>query len=196
MAATAHIAVTTHPVVVNWYSILSMLLPVRLKNMSKTLACSAIVVPASMATNSESMARSVTTVPNDLGNDTPSKRFSTPHRANSPILGITKLAAYDRKMLFMVTEILGCSPKGSRLCFQRHPRNACASMPKGNESSIHHQFISSSNTSLTLPKLKSRYIQKSMPPPRASEHASFNMSLMVLFISRTKVILSVEKREQ
>ena len=43
----------------------------------------------------ESMMRSVTTVPNDLGKEMPSTFFNVAQREISPILGITRLAAND-----------------------------------------------------------------------------------------------------
>ena len=71
----------------------SIRVPVLLKKESKTLTCTSIVHPVIVKTSSESMIRSVTTVPKALENDTPSWRFNMAQRANSPIRGITKLAA-------------------------------------------------------------------------------------------------------
>ena len=71
----------------------SMLVPVREKNTLKMFNCNKSVSPENPATTSESMARSVTTVPNALENDTPSYRLSTPQRVNSPTRGMTRLAA-------------------------------------------------------------------------------------------------------
>ncbi len=45
------------------------------------------------ANRSESMTRSVTTVPSDLTKDTRSLSESMPQRTNSPIRGMTRLTA-------------------------------------------------------------------------------------------------------
>ena len=140
--AAAHTAVTVQPAEEKLPAISSMRVPVVWKKVSKALNCNRKVSAVINSTSIESMARSVTTVPMALGNDTPSQRFSTPQRANSPIRGITRLTAYERKMEFTATDALGCSPTGSSDCFQRQPLKAWARMPKGKESNIHHQFIS------------------------------------------------------
>ena len=145
-----------------------MLVPVLLKNVLNTLIWHNSITPVTMSTKSESMARSVTTVPNAFGNDTPSYLFSTPQRVNSPIRGTRRLAAYEMNIEYMLTDRLGCSPTGSSVCLHRQPRSICASMPKGNESAIHVQSISWSNTSFMLLKSKPRYIQYNMAPPNAS----------------------------
>ena len=69
--------VTMYPVAVNWCRILSILVPVLSKKLRNTGICRRKTQPAMSKTNSESMMRSVTTVPKDLGNEIPSQRFST-----------------------------------------------------------------------------------------------------------------------
>ena len=145
-----------------------MLVPVLLKNVENTLICMKSVSTHTAAMSSMSMARSVTTVPRALGNETSSYLFSTPHRVNSPMRGTTRLAAYDRNTAWTAVAVLGRSPIGSSVCRQRHPRNICASMPKGKDSSIHVQSMPCSSMSSTLRKSKSRYIQYRMTPPNKS----------------------------
>ena len=91
--ATMQMPVTSQPVVVKRCQMASRLVPVSSKNVMNTRNCVTNVNAAITSTNSESMARSVTTVPKAFGNDTPSFCRSTPHRANSPTRGITRLAA-------------------------------------------------------------------------------------------------------
>ena len=122
--AAAQIAVTSQPADVKPPTISSMRVPVVWKKMSKALNCMKKVRAAMSNTSAESIARSVTTVPMALENDTPSQRFNTPQRANSPIRGITKLTAYERNMEFTATDALGRSPTGSNDCFQRQPLQA------------------------------------------------------------------------
>ena len=86
-------AVTKYPMSEKRLRMDSMLVPVREKNTLKMFNCNKSVSPENPATTSESMARSVTTVPNALENDTPSYRLSTPQRVNSPTRGMTRLAA-------------------------------------------------------------------------------------------------------
>ena len=140
--AAAHTKVTIQPADEKPFTISSMRVPVVWKKVSKALNCIRKVSTAISNTSNESMARSVTTVPMAFVNDTPSHLFSTPQRANSPIRGTTRLTAYERKMEFTATDVRGCSSTGSNDCFHRHPLKAWARMPKGKESSIHHQFIS------------------------------------------------------
>ena len=70
-----------------------MLVPVFSKKVPKVLISNRMVVPAMSSTSSESMARSVTTVPNALVNEMPSQRFRTPQRVNSPMRGTSSDAA-------------------------------------------------------------------------------------------------------
>ena len=70
-----------------------MLVPVLSKKLRNTGICIRKTMPVMTSTRSESMARSVTTVPSDLGNEMPSQRLSTPHLANSPERGMTRLRA-------------------------------------------------------------------------------------------------------
>ena len=86
-------AVTMYPVVENWLTMALRLVPVFVKKLSKILTCANRVIAAMSRTNNESMARSVTTVPNAFAKSVLSYRLSTAQRANSPILGITKLTA-------------------------------------------------------------------------------------------------------
>ena len=136
-----------------------MLVPVSLKKCRNTGICIRNTMPVMMSTNSESMTRSVTTVPNAFGNDTPSHLFNTPQRANSPTRGTTKLNAYDKNMEFMLTLERSFSPIGSSDCRHLHPRNICANIPKGNDNSIQVQFILCITTSFICSKSNPRYIQ-------------------------------------
>ena len=143
------------------------------------LTCASRVMAAMANTNSESMARSVTTVPNALAKSILSYRLSTAQRANSPIRGITKLTAYETKMACMAVDALGFSPIGSSVCRHLHPLNTWAMMPKGKESSIQVQFISWSITRSTCLKSKPRYIQYNIAPPRKSDRATLNVSFII-----------------
>ena len=86
-------AVTTHPAVVKRCRMLSRLVPVSSKKVMNTRNCVTNVSPAISSTSSESMARSVTTVPKAFGNETSSFCLSTPQRANSPTRGMSRLTA-------------------------------------------------------------------------------------------------------
>ena len=76
------------------------------------------------------MIRSVTTVPNDLEKEVPSWRVNTPQRVISPIRGIIRLDAYDRKMAWMQVLLRGFSPNGSKVCVHRSPLKTWAITPK------------------------------------------------------------------
>ena len=86
-------------------------------------------------------------------------------------------------MALMHVLVRGCSPRGSNACFQRQPLNICASMPNGNDSSIHVQSMSCSSTFVMSLMLNPRYIQKRISPPRISENATFNMSFVAFLMS-------------
>ena len=92
-AAMPQMIVTHHPAVVNCPKSSSIRVPVREKKRWKTGNCHRNVKSVRARMSTVSMARSVTTVPSDFGNDTPSQRRSTPQRANSPIRGMSRLAA-------------------------------------------------------------------------------------------------------
>ena len=96
--AAAHTPVTMYPVVEKRVTMASMLVPVCSKNVVKTPNCDNSVMPAMTSTSSESMARSVTTVPNAFGKSVLSYLRNIAQRANSPMRGISKLAAYEIKM--------------------------------------------------------------------------------------------------
>ena len=92
---TRHIAVTQYPVAVNWAkkSLICPHAPVVAKNFMKVGSWQSSTAATTKAMISESMILSVSTVPIDLANETPSYFFSTPHLVNSPALGMIKLAA-------------------------------------------------------------------------------------------------------
>lgn len=181
--AMAHAAVTRYPVTEKRLITEPRLVPVLLKNVENTFICKSSVSAVTTAISSVSMARSVTTVPRAFANDTPSYLLSTPHLVNSPMRGITRLAAYERNTELTDVLRLGCSPIGSRVCLQRQPRNICASMPKGNDSNIHVQSMPCINMSSMLRKSKSRYIQYKIAPPNASGSNIFIALLMMFLIS-------------
>ena len=158
-AAAPHISVTIYPVVVKRPRNSGMFTPVWLKNSANTFICNKSAAAVSRSTRSVSTARSTTTVPRAFGKDTPSLRLSTPHRVNSPMRGMARLTAYERKMASMLVVARTFSPIGSSVWRQRHPRNICARMPKGIDSHIHVQFISSRMKCSMLWKSKPRYIQ-------------------------------------
>ncbi len=160
-----------------------MLVPVSSKKVLNTLNWKISVRPQTPITTSESMARSVTTVPSALANDTPSYLLSTPQRVNSPMRGTRRLAAYERKTELTHVPILGRSPRGSSVCLHRHPRNACARMPKGKESNIHVQSISSSMNRPMRLKSNPRYIQYSMAPPSTSGSNILTVTFVIFLIS-------------
>lgn len=168
--------------------------PVFEKNLMKTPSCVRNTVAVINMMIIVSTARSMTTVPRALEKTTPSCLFSIPQRANSPIRGMTRLAAYDMKMAYMLVDVRGCSPTGFKICFQRHPRNTWARIPNGRESSIHVQFISWRSTCLTLLKSNPRYIQYKMTPPRIRGSAIFNVLLIACFasIAKAKITKMVE----
>ena len=84
-------------------------------------------------------------------------------------------------MLFIVTDVRGCSPIGSSVCRHRQPRMACASMPKGRERSIHDHCISCHSTCSMRWKSNPRYIHQSIAPPSTNGSRIF-MILLSLFI--------------
>ena len=84
-------------------------------------------------------------------------------------------------MELSVVEVRGSSPMGFKDSFHRHPRNACANIPKGKDNNIHVQFISWNKICSTCLKLKSRYIQYRIPPPKMREMAILNMSFPFFF---------------
>ena len=83
------------------------------------------------------MIRSVITVPNDFEKEILSYFASIPHLDTSPILGITRLAAYDTNMAYTLLDNLGCSFRGANDMFHLHPRNKCPNTPKTSENTIH-----------------------------------------------------------
>ena len=70
-----------------------MLVFVSFKKRKNMGSCNRKAMPVNKSINKESTKRSVTTVPNDLVNDTPSAVFNVPQRVTSPTRGITRLAA-------------------------------------------------------------------------------------------------------
>ena len=90
-------------------------------------------------TNAESMMRSVTTVPREMGNEVPSIFFRVAHREISPMRGIIRLAANDMYTADMQLRREGYSWSGSKACRQRSPRSICGRMPKRSENSIQSQ---------------------------------------------------------
>ena len=112
--------------------------------------------------------RSVTTVPNDLANETLSYFANTPQRLTSPIRGTTRLAAYEMKIAFTQSLFFGKASNGSNVCLHRQPRKTCANTPNNNEKSIHHQFVPCNNTSPAFVKSKSRYTQNKIKPPKTT----------------------------
>ena len=122
-----------------------------------------------------STARSVTTVPSALAKFVPSFFANTPQRINSPILGTMSDEAYDKNMASTHVLVRGCSSRGSSDWRHLHARNVCANMPKGIDSSIHHQFISCSNTLRMLSRSKSRYIQYRIAPPNIMGRQMFRV---------------------
>ena len=126
--------------------------------------------------------RSVTTVPNDLANETLSYFANTPQRLTSPIRGTTRLAAYEMKIAFTQSLFFGKASNGSSVCLHRHPRKTCANTPNTNEKSIHHQFVPCNNTSPAFVKSKSRYTQNKIKPPKTTGNISFSVFFNSFFI--------------
>ena len=91
--ANRHSTVTSQPVSEKPLRMVPKLVPVCSKKVPKTLICHNRVMPVMNKTTNVSMARSDTTVPKAFGNDTPSQRFNTPQRANSPMRGMSRLTA-------------------------------------------------------------------------------------------------------
>ena len=93
ITAMPHIIVTSQPVDEKLAKNSSTRVPVRRKKDWKTRNWESSVATIITSTSTESMARSVTTVPKALGNETPSHRRRMPQRANSPTRGISRLTA-------------------------------------------------------------------------------------------------------
>ena len=90
--------VTTYPVAENCpkNSVkASNFVPVVEKNDNTTGSCTSTIHIMIISSTKVSTARSVTTVPKAFAKETPSFRAKMPQRVNSPILGITKEAAYE-----------------------------------------------------------------------------------------------------
>ena len=100
-------------------------------------------------------------------------------------------------MAFTHTDERGCSPIGSKVCFQRHPLNACASIPKGRERIIQVQFISWNSTCLMLEKSKPRYIQYKIALPSNKGNAIFMMLFRSFSFSylRAKITKNASKMQ-
>ena len=75
------------------------------------------------------------------------------------------------------------SSMGSSVCFHRQPLNICARMPKGKESSIHVQFISSVSTCSRLLKSSPLYIQYRIAPPNKMGKMILATLVRIVFIS-------------
>lgn len=175
--------VTIQPVAENLLTISSRRVPVFEKNVPNTFTCKRNDTAVMISIRIISTARSVTTVPRALAKSVCSLRVSTPQRANSPIRGIMRLTAYERKMELVQTDALGRSPTGLRVCFHRNPRNTIAIIPKGKERIIHVQSILLSSTSEILEKSKSRYIQYKIAPPSNNGRAIFTVFRNAFFAS-------------
>ena len=94
----------------------------------------------------------------------------------------------------MVVAALGDSPKGSKVCFQRQPRNICARIPKGKERSIHVQSISWVMTWKNRPKSSPLYIQYKIAPPRRMGNMILVALMKTVFNSMgAKIRLSEQK---
>ena len=130
-------------------------------------------------TKMESIIRSVTTVPSDFENEVPSYFVKTPQRVTSPIRGMVRLAAYERKTACTQVLVLGFSPSGSSVCFHLRPRNNWAVTPNTNEKAIHHQFMPPLRVDLSNSKSKLRYIHQRIPLPRSSGNAMLNAFFMI-----------------
>ena len=111
--------------------------PVSFINLANTPDCNNKVKHVITTTHKESMIRSVTTVPKDFENETPSYLARIPQRETSPTRGITRFAAYETKMAYTLFDNLGYSPRGANDKFHLHPRNKCPRTPKTSEKSIH-----------------------------------------------------------
>ena len=82
---------------------------------------------------------------------------------------------------------------GSSVCFHRQARNICAKIPKGNDSNIQVQFISSVSTRLIVEKSSPRYIHHKMAPPSIKGSTTLATLLMMFFISMpTKVRIIID----
>ena len=143
--------------------------------------------PAMNKTKRVSMIRSVTTVPNDLEKDVPSWRVNTPQRVISPIRGIIRLDAYDRKMAWMQVLLRGFSPNGSKVCVHRSPLKTWAITPKTKENSIQPQFMPWAKVSEMRLKSNPRYIHHRMANPNRMGNAMFRARLMPLFSVKSVV---------
>ena len=85
------------------------------------------------------------------------------------------------------------SSMGSSVCFHRQPLNICARMPKGKESSIHVQFISSVSTCSRRMKSSPLYIQYRMAPPNRMGKMILATLVRMVFISMgTKVQIKID----
>lgn len=100
-----------------------ILVPVSSKKSMNTPIWDNITTAVMDRIRSESMIRSVTTVPSALENDVWSYFAKIPHRVSSPLRGTIRLEAYEMNTAWMQSMVEGFSPRGSRVCFQRIPRN-------------------------------------------------------------------------
>ena len=132
------------------------------------------VMPVMRRIVNVSTNRSVTTVPNDLANETLSYFANTPQRLTSPIRGTTRLAAYEMKIAFTQSLFFGKASNGSNVCLHRQPRKTCANTPNNNEKScllytsyLHHRTTSSFLQADVCPQQRkeSCWCQQSLPCP-------------------------------
>jgi hypothetical protein len=111
--------------------------PVSFINRANIPDCNNRVTNVIINTHKESIIRSVTTVPKDLENETPSYLARIPHLDTSPILGITRFAAYETNIAYTLLAGFGYSPNGANDRFHLQPRNKCPKTPNTSEKSIH-----------------------------------------------------------
>ena len=146
-----------------------------------TLTCDNITIAVMNNTSNESMIRSVTTVPNALENEVLSYFVNTPQRASSPLRGMMMLAEYDINTACMQSLVRGFSPSGASVSLHLIPRNNWAVIPNIIEKAIHHQFMLDVIVCLSAIKLKPRYIQYKIPPPRINGKAILSMFFIYFF---------------
>ena len=154
-------------------------MPVVRRNCSNTGNWLRTATAVSSITITESTRRSVSTVPNDFENDTPSHFLSVPQRATSPMRGTTKLEAYDKKMASTQTRARVCSPKGFKAMRHRQARKSWGKMPNTNDKAIHPQCISRETQCRKSRQSVPRYIHHKMPIPSTKGRSVFSMLISI-----------------
>ena len=116
--AIAESSITIQPAM----SLPGVMMPTSLMNSMNTFHCSNTAMVVIETTTNVSISRSVTSVPSDCAKGILLYCSNTTQRDTSPKRGITRFAAYETNMEFMLTDESGYNPRGASANFQRNPR--------------------------------------------------------------------------